>query len=116
MEEEKTQIICFGCDKIIVNKPWMTVNYKNDNIIFHTCNYLCSAKLDKKLGAGNYWDKIENKEDFTGELFIRPVVHKKQKTYLTDIQKEIRDEQIEFDKIEKLWENISDDSSEDNFE
>ena len=116
MDDEKNEICCFGCNKIIVNKPWMTVNYPNDNIIFHTCDYLCSMKLDRKLGSGNYWDNIVNKEDFTGKDFLRPIVPKKQKEYLTDLQKEIRDEQIEFDKIERFWENISDESSEDNFE
>jgi len=117
MEEENHEILCYGCNKVIETKPWMSVDYPDDKIMFHVCDYLCSVKLHNKLGSGNYWDKIVNKEDFIGIDFLRPTIPiVKKKTYLSDVQIEVINEQKEFNKMESYWENNSDISSEDNFQ
>lgn len=107
---------CYGCSCTFDRKPWLIVDFKEDDIQYYTCSYICTNKLNKHLKI-SYWDHIVNKEDFTGRDFLRPITKIKNKSDITvgfdmeEIRNEILSEEKRIQQIEKDWECSSDDGS-----
>ena len=107
---------CLHCKKEIIGKPWISVQTKNG--IVYGCSYTCSSNLKCYIGSG-YWKDVINKEDFNEP---RPVINSSEKENITfddlsEIKKEILEEEERVRKIEEDYENYSSDySDEENFE
>ena len=66
-ETQTNEVRCLCCQKLIEEKPWITLSCDNGDFHIHGCSYLCSKHVGKYMG-GPYWDKVVNKEDFLKDL------------------------------------------------
>tara|TARA_B100000686_G_C16775258_1_gene967990 strand:+ start:2033 stop:2413 length:381 start_codon:yes stop_codon:yes gene_type:complete len=61
-DEENDEIKCLKCNKVIDEKPWITIRF-NEGCNVYGCSYLCANQFRELIGFG-YWNYIVNKEDF----------------------------------------------------
>ena len=110
LEEEENGFYCFHCKKELHEKPWIIVDYPEDNYTVYGCGYLCSTNLKFHLGTG-YWKNVINKEDFPGPRPVSKFYIKKDITAnfgIEVIQAEIKEEEERVAKIENEYNYSSD--------
>ena len=115
--DEETTILCqcINCDKVIKEKPWISVTC-NDEVV-HGCSYLCGMNFREILGNG-YWKNVINKEDFNEPRPVFGFTNKVGKNDITtgfgmdEIREEIKKEEQRIELIEQNYDDeFSDDSS-----
>lgn len=114
---EENKIIQFKCDNCskCKQKYFMKLNINNNDK--YICSYLCSKNLHEQYGK-NYWDYVENIEDFnkypTPPIYNNKYNEDKFKVKISpyDIERlEYYNEMIEEDRRVYELENCSDTSS-----
>ena len=111
-----SNVECLHCHKTIHGKPWISVNYKKS--VVYGCSYSCSVRLNQHIGNG-YWNDIINKEDFNEPRPVSNYKSKKNITFddLSEIKKELAEEEERVRKIEEDYDlSSSDYSDEENIE
>ena len=116
-DEIKIQNVeCLHCKKTICGKPWISVMCTKG--IVYGCSYRCGVQLNQYIGNG-YWKDVMNKEDFNEP---RPVSIYKRKDHITfddlsEIKRELEEEEERIRKIEEDYDlSSSDYSDEENIE